>query len=108
MSKIHGKDGNQLVILSFGKDIFYFFFTDSLFPFREIAKLNQVSTPYEYELRYLYIVDDVEQISKEILVNFKNRIVRRINDNDNFFRCSKNEIEKFIEKMNQDKFIKVK
>lgn len=95
-------------VLSFGKDIFKICVTDSLFPFREIVKLNQVSTPYEYELRYLYIVDDVEQISKEILVNFKNRIVRRINDNDNFFRCSKNEIEKFIEKMNQDKFIKVK
>lgn len=95
-------------VLSFGKDIFKICVTDSLFPLKEISKLNQVSIPYEYELRYLYIVDDVEQISKEILVNFKNRIVRRINNNDNFFRCSKGEIEKFIEKMNQDKFIKVK
>ena len=95
-------------VLSFGKDIFKICVTDSLFPFREINKLNNTHIPYEYEIKCMYLIDDIEGLKNEIKTNFKNKLVRSCEEYQNFYRCSNNEIEMFIEKLNKNKFIKVK
>lgn len=95
-------------VLAFGKDIFKICVTNSLFPFREINKLNNTHIPYEYEIKCMYLIDDVEDFKNEIKTNFKNKLIRSCGEYQNFYRCSSKEIEIFIERLNKNKFIKVK
>lgn len=87
-------------VRSYGGNIFKICFTGSLFPFYEIKKLNGNDAPYEYELIYLNLFDDIGKIYEEICINFKNKIVRKINRNSGFFKCSKEDIEKLISELN--------
>lgn len=87
-------------VRSYGNEIFKICSTGSLFPFDEIKKLNKFTTPYEHEPIYLNLFDDIEKIYNEIYLRLKSNVVRKINRNSIFFKCSKRDIEKLILELN--------
>ncbi len=87
-------------VKSFGKDVFKICATNTLFPFNEIRKSNKFDVPYEYELIYLNLFDDINKIFKEIRKIFKSNIIREINHNNIFFRFSKQDIDNLICRLN--------